>query len=146
VVGLNQNRRGNGIHIWNSTGHVISRNVIREARDGIYFSFVDSSDVRDNDVERVRYGLHYMYSHRNGFEGNVFRDNAAGAALMFSKGLTLSHNRFVANRSHRAYGLLLQTVEETLIADNEIAGNTLRLFMEIAHRNPRPEKRAQHTH
>ena len=110
-------------------------NVIRDTRDGIYFSFVDGSDVRDNDIERVRYGLHYMYSDRNRFEGNTFRDNAAGAALMFSKGLTLSHNRFVANRSQRAYGLLLQTVEDTLIADNEIAGNTLGLFMESGHGN-----------
>ncbi len=135
VVALNQNRRGNGIHIWNSTGNVIRRNVIRDTRDGIYFSFVDGSDVRDNDIERVRYGLHYMYSDRNRFEGNIFSDNAAGAALMFSKGLTLSHNRFVANRSHRAYGLLLQTVEDTLIADNEIAGNTLGLFMESGHGN-----------
>ena len=135
VVALDQNRRGNGIHIWNSTGHVISRNVIRDVRDGIYFSFVDGSEVRDNDVERVRYGLHYMYSDRNQFEGNTFRDNAAGAALMFSKGLTLKHNRFLANRSQRAYGLLLQTVEETLIAENEIAGNTLGLFMESGHVN-----------
>ena len=146
VVALNQNRRGNGIHIWNSTGNVIRRNVIRDTRDGIYFSFVDGSDVRDNDIERVRYGLHYMYSDRNRFEGNTFRDNAAGAALMFSKGLTLSHNRFVANRSHRAYGLLLQTVEDTLIADNEIAGNTLGLFMESGHGNRVLENRIASNH
>jgi nitrous oxidase accessory protein len=135
VVALNQNRRGNGIHIWNSTGHVIERNTIRDTRDGIYFSFVGGSDVRNNAIERVRYGLHYMYSDGNRFESNVFRDNAAGAALMFSKGLTLVHNRFVANRSHRAYGLLLQTVEDTLISNNEISGNTLGLFMESGHGN-----------
>jgi nitrous oxidase accessory protein len=135
VVALNQNRRGNGVHIWSSSGHSITRNVIRDTRDGIYFSFVDSSDVRDNEIEHVRYGLHYMYSDRNRFEGNVFRDNGAGAALMFSKGLTLRHNRFEANRSQRAYGLLLQTVEETVIDGNEISGNTLGLFMESCHGN-----------
>ena len=94
--------------MWNSVGHTIAGNVIRDTRDGIYFSFVDRSTVRDNDIARVRYGLHYMYSDENRFEGNVFSDNAAGAALMYSKGLTLTRNRFVANRSHRAYGLLLQ--------------------------------------
>ena len=114
AVPLNQNRRGNGVHVWNSTGHVIARNVIRDTRDGIYFSFVDGSEVRDNDIAQVRYGLHYMYSDDNRFEGNVFRDNAAGAALMYSKGLVLRRNRFVANRSHRAYGLLLQSVDDTL--------------------------------
>jgi nitrous oxidase accessory protein len=132
---LDQNRRGNGVHIWNSTGHVIARNVIRDTRDGIYFSFVDRSYVHDNDVARVRYGLHYMYSDENRFEGNRFHDNAAGAALMFSKGLTLRHNRFMANRSHRAYGLLLQSVDETVINANDIAGNTVGLFIEGGHGN-----------
>lgn len=132
---LDQNRRGNGVHIWNSTGHVIARNVIRDTRDGIYFSFVERSYVHDNDVARVRYGLHYMYSDENRFEGNRFHDNAAGAALMFSKGLTLRHNCFSANRSHRAYGLLLQSVDDTLISTNDIAGNTLGLFIEGGHGN-----------
>ncbi|MEO5819713.1 MAG: NosD domain-containing protein [Vicinamibacteraceae bacterium] len=131
----NQNRRGNGIHIWNATGHTIAGNVIRDTRDGIYFSFVDGSSVRDNDIAQVRYGLHYMYSDDNRFERNVFSDNAAGAALMYSKGLTLTGNRFIANRSHRAYGLLLQSVDDTLISANEIAGNTLGLFLENGHGN-----------
>jgi nitrous oxidase accessory protein len=146
VTALDQNRRGNGIHAWNSTRQVIQRNDIRETRDGIYFSFVDHSSVRDNHIERVRYGLHYMYSDANRFEGNVFRDNAAGAALMFSKELILIGNRFVANRSHRAYGLLLQTVENTVISNNEIAGNTLGLFMESGHGNRVIDNRVASNH
>jgi nitrous oxidase accessory protein len=132
---LNQNRSGNGIHIWSSSGHVIAHNAIRDTRDGIYLSFVSGSDVRDNDIARVRYGLHYMYSDRNRFERNLFHENAAGAALMYSKGLTLTNNRFVANRSHRAYGLLLQSVDDTLVAGNDIGGNTLGVFMENGHAN-----------
>ena len=88
---------------------------IRDTRDGVYFSFVDRSEVRDNDIEGVRYGLHYMYSDENRFEGNVFRDNAAGAALMNSKGIVLRRNQFLANQSHRSYGVLLQTVEGTTL-------------------------------
>ena len=88
---------------------------IRDTRDGVYFSFVDRTDVRDNDIEGVRYGLHYMYSDENRFEGNVFRDNAAGAALMYSKGIVLRHNQFLANQGHRSYGVLLQTVESTML-------------------------------
>lgn len=132
---LNQNRSGNGVHIWNSVANVIAGNTIRDTRDGIYFSFVSGSEVRDNDIARVRYGLHYMYSDRNRFAGNVFHDNAAGAALMYSKGLTLTGNRFVANRSHRAYGLLLQSVDDTVIVRNDIGGNTLGVFLENGHGN-----------
>ncbi len=131
----NQNRRGNGVHVWNSVGLTIAGNVIRDTRDGIYFSFVDRSTVRGNDIARVRYGLHYMYSDDNRFEANRFSDNAAGAALMYSKGLTLARNRFVANHGYRAYGLLLQSVDDTVVTGNEITGNTLGLFLENGHAN-----------
>ncbi|MFH1500215.1 MAG: NosD domain-containing protein [Verrucomicrobiota bacterium] len=125
-----QDRRGNGIHLWNSARHQIADNVITGTRDGIYFSFTDETLVRGNTITRVRYGLHYMYSDLNTFERNRFSDNAAGSALMYSKGLVLRDNRFTANRGHRAYGLLLQSVDETLIEGNLIEGNTLGLFTE----------------
>ena len=134
-VTLDQNRRGNGIHIWNSARHVVARNVIRDTRDGIYFSFVDRTEVRDNDIAGVRYGLHYMYSDENVFEGNVFRNNAAGAALMSSQNIVLRRNRFLANQSHRSYGVLLQTVDGTTLEANEISGNTVGVFFESGHGN-----------
>ena len=134
-VTLNQNRRGNGIHIWNSARHLVTRNTIRNTRDGVYFSFVDRSEVRDNDIAFVRYGLHYMYSDDNRFDRNRFVDNAAGAALMNSSGIVLSRNQFLSNQSHRSYGILLQTVERTTLEDNEIAGNTVGVFFESGHGN-----------
>ena len=134
-VDLDPNRRGNGIHIWNASGHQIAGNVIRDTRDGIYFSFADRSEVRDNDVAGVRYGLHYMYSDENRFDDNVFRDSAAGAALMYSKGITLQGNDFAGNRNHRAHGLLMYAVDETEVRDNRIAGNTMGLFIEHSQGN-----------
>jgi nitrous oxidase accessory protein len=134
-VDLNQNRRGNGVHIWNSSGHVIARNTIRDTRDGVYFSFVDRSELRDNDIAGVRYGLHYMYSDDNLFEDNLFQDSAAGAALMSSHGIVLRRNRFLASQGHRSYGVLLQTVEGSTLEANEISGNTIGVFFESGHGN-----------
>lgn len=128
-------RRGNGIHIWNSAGEEITGNEIRGTRDGVYFSFARQTHVARNTITRVRYGLHYMYSDENTFEQNEFSDNAAGAALMFSKHLVLRANRFVGNRSQRAYGLLLQSIDDTRIEENTISGNTLGLFLENGNRN-----------
>ncbi len=128
-------RRGNGIHLWNSAGHMLIGNTIRGTRDGVYFSFASHTQVRGNTISLVRYGLHYMYSDDNTFEQNVFSDNAAGAALMYSKHLLLRQNRFVGNRSQRAYGLLLQAIDDTRIEDNVISGNTLGLFMENGSRD-----------
>jgi len=125
-----QDRRGNGIHLWNSRGHVIEGNHIEGTRDGIYFSFADATMVRRNTIVQVRYGLHYMYSDDNTFEENTFSGNGAGSALMYSKGIVLRRNRFHANRSHRAYGILFQSVDNTLVEGNEIDGNTLGFYLE----------------
>jgi nitrous oxidase accessory protein len=127
---LQQDRRGNGVHIWNCSRHVIAGNDIRGTRDGIYMQFCHETEIRGNVIQDVRYGLHYMYSNDNVFEENLFTRNAAGSALMYSSGLTLRGNRFVANRSHRAYGLLMHTVENTRIEENLFEGNTVGIFVE----------------
>ena len=89
-----------------------ARASLRSAAGSALGSLADSVQVRveENEVSGVRYGLHYMYSDDNRFEANAFRDNAAGAALMYSKGIVLRDNRFLANRNHRAYGLLLARI------------------------------------
>jgi nitrous oxidase accessory protein len=128
-------RRGNGIHLWNTSGDALTGNTIRGTRDGVYFSFASHTVVSGNTIERVRYGLHYMYSDDNTFENNTFSENAAGAALMNSNRLVLRRNRFVGNHSQRAYGVLLQSIDDTVIENNVIAGNTLGLFIEAGNRD-----------
>lgn len=124
---LASNRRGNGIHQWNSEGNLIARNEISDARDGIYFSFTNNSRVENNTIHHVRYGLHYMYSNDNVFLNNTFTENAAGAAIMFSSGLDVRNNRFVNNRGLRAYGLIFQSTDNSVIEQNEIAQNAVGL-------------------
>lgn len=127
---VEQNQRGNGIHLWNCARLDIAANDIRGTRDGIYFQFTHATTVRHNRISRVRYGLHYMYSNDNVFTENLFTDNAAGSALMFSRGLVLRGNRFLANRSQRAYGLLMHTVDDTTVEDNTVQGNSVGVFLE----------------
>jgi nitrous oxidase accessory protein len=121
------NRRGNGIHQWNSEGTLIRGNEISDTRDGIYFSFTNNCEVESNLIHHARYGLHYMYSDANHFENNTFSENAAGAAIMFSKELVIRGNRFVSNRGHRAYGLIFQSSDRSLLDHNEITENAVGL-------------------
>jgi nitrous oxidase accessory protein len=127
--------RGNGIHLFNSTGNRLTGNVVRRTRDGIYFSFAGGNRVTGNDVAHVRYGLHYMYSDDNTFERNRFTRNAAGAAIMFSKRITFRENVFAEHVGYRAYGILLQTAEEVLAERNRIEGNLTGLFLDGAVRD-----------
>jgi nitrous oxidase accessory protein len=129
---LSESARGNGVHLFNSTGNRLLDNVVRGTRDGIYFSFAGGNMVARNDVAQVRYGLHYMYSDDNTFEGNVFTRNAAGAAIMFSKRIVFRENVFANHVGYRAYGILLQTAEQVLAERNRIEGNLTGLFLDGA--------------
>lgn len=134
-IDIDQNRRGNGIHLWQSSDTLIANNIIRDTRDGIYFSFSHRSQVQHNRIERVRYGLHYMYSNDNFFDDNVFSENAAGAAIMYSQGVYVRGNRFVSNRGSRAYGLLMQSVDHSRIEANQLTGNTVGIYLENSNAN-----------
>jgi nitrous oxidase accessory protein len=129
------NRRGNGIHQWNCEGNLIRGNEISDTRDGIYFSFTNSSRVENNVIHHVRYGLHYMYSDGNIFENNTFTENAAGAAIMFSKDMVVRGNRFVNNRGYRAYGLIFQSSDRSRLEQNEISENAVGLSFNQCNQN-----------
>jgi nitrous oxidase accessory protein len=132
---LDEARRGNGIHLYSSTGARVRRNVVRRTRDGIYFSFTRASRVEDNDVAEVRYGLHYMYSDDNCFTRNRFIRNAAGAAIMFSKRIVFEENVFAEHVGYRAYGILLQTSDDIEAKRNRIEGNLVGVFLDNASNN-----------
>jgi nitrous oxidase accessory protein len=132
---LMESARGNGIHLFNSSGNRLLRNRVRATRDGIYFSFASDNLVAGNEVTRARYGLHYMYSDDNRFEDNAFAENAAGAAVMFSKRIVLRRNVFARHIGYRAYGLLLQTGEDILAEENRFEANLTALFLDGSLRN-----------
>ena len=127
-----ESSRGNGIHLFDSRGNHLTGNHISGTRDGMYFSFASGNQITGNDIRGVRYGLHYMYSDDNRFERNVFAENAAGAAIMFSKRIVLRENRFSRHVGYRAYGVLLQTAEQVQVERNIITGNLTGVFLDGA--------------
>jgi nitrous oxidase accessory protein len=127
--------RGNGIHLWNSSGNRIVDNEILNARDGIYFSFAHFTEVERNHIHHVRYGLHYMYSNNNSFSENTFENNVAGAALMYSEDIVFTRNTFARCRGFRAYGILLQSMSRVTATSNLIIDNSRGIFMNNADSN-----------
>lgn len=117
-----EDHMANGIHLWKCSNATIRNNRIEYHRDGIYFEFVtDSHIIGNTSLHNLRYGLHFMFSHRDAYEDNHFEDNGAGVAVMFSKEIAMRRNHFVANRGASAYGLLLKEIN-----DGEIIGNTFQ--------------------
>jgi nitrous oxidase accessory protein len=127
---------GNGIHIWRSARMTIAWNEVRGHRDGMYLEFSPHAVLRDNIVTgNSRYGLHFMRSDTCTYERNRFEQNGAGVAVMYSRGVRMTDNRFERNWGNSAYGLLLKDISDGEIRDNRFARNTVGLYLEDSNRN-----------
>jgi nitrous oxidase accessory protein len=112
----NEIQSGNGIHCWHCNRMQIIDNQITRHRDGIYFEFVTNSLIRGNrSFNNIRYGLHFMFSHNDRYENNLFRHNEAGVSVMFSHGVDMQANRFEENLGSGAYGILLKEITDSRI-------------------------------
>jgi nitrous oxidase accessory protein len=122
---------GNGIHAWKSEHLSIKNNYVSGHRDGIYFEFVTESQIINNvSTKNVRYGLHFMFSHRDTYDQNKFMDNGSGVAVMYSKGVIMTNNIFYHNWGDAAYAILLKEIEDSKIEHNVFTKNTVGLYLE----------------
>ncbi|MFD0760506.1 nitrous oxide reductase family maturation protein NosD [Lutibacter aestuarii] len=117
---------GNGIHIWHCSNMEVEGNEVFGMRDGIYFEFVTESKVHNNlSHNNIRYGLHFMFSNNDTYYNNVFKNNGAGVAVMFSKFIIMYQNKFLHNWGSASYGLLLKEIYDTQIYNNLFQENTI---------------------
>lgn len=122
---------GNGIHLWQCGNATITNNTIQGHRDGIYFEFVTNSIISGNTSEgNHRYGLHFMFSHDDEYRNNIFRNNGAGVAVMYTKNVTMVNNIFDRNWGPTAYGLLLKDIRDSHVEGNQFEQNTIAIYME----------------
>lgn len=124
--------RGNGIQIYNSTGAQVLNNHISHTRDGIYVDLSGKSVFRGNRIHHLRYGTHYMNTHDSVWENNEVYLNRAGLALMEVRRLQVRHNIAWGNTDH---GIMLRTIQDSVIEDNVVAGNGRGFFIYDAEYN-----------
>jgi nitrous oxidase accessory protein len=126
---------GNGIHLWKCDNALVEGNNSSGHRDGIYFEFVTNSKIRNNiSHNNIRYGLHFMFSNDDTYSNNVFKENGAGVAVMFSKRVTMEANTFENNWGPSAYGILLKEISDSKMTSNKFYRNTVAIYMEGANR------------
>ena len=131
----NEHDTGNGIHLWSCKNITVTDNTIRGHRDGIYLEFANESVIERNLVEDcLRYGLHYMFSHESVYRHNTFRRSGAGVAVMYSRKVEMSANRFERNWGSSAYGLLLKDMTDGSVSGNDFDSNTTGIAMHGSNR------------
>ncbi len=126
---------GNGIHCWKSDSLQIIGNTVSGHRDGIYFEFVTHSIIwRNISKNNLRYGLHFMFSHNDAYISNVFKNNGAGVAVMFTTNVRMFNNLFTDNWGDGSYGLMLKEISDSYIIGNKFTNNTMAISMEGTNR------------
>jgi nitrous oxidase accessory protein len=127
---------GSGIYLWYASDILVDGNSVSGQRDGIYFEFSNGCTVSNNRCKNnYRYGLHFMFSDSNTYIKNIFSDNGAGVAVMYSGHIIMLQNRFEYNWGPAAYGLLLKEINDSRISDNIFGHNTTGIYMESCSRN-----------
>src|SRR6185436_19311046 len=89
------------------------------------------SVIRGNLSENnIRYGLHFMFSNDDRYLQNIFRNNGAGVAVMYSKRVRMEGNQFVRNWGPSSYGILLKDISDSYIGHNSFLKNSVALHLE----------------
>ncbi|MCE9500175.1 MAG: right-handed parallel beta-helix repeat-containing protein, partial [Leptospira sp.] len=121
---------------WNCRNIHIKKNRLIRHRDGIYLEFAEDLNIEENEsTESLRYGMHFMFSHKNVFLKNHFHHNPTGVAIMYSKGISVIENRFEKNWSLNSYGILLKDISDSRFAGNVFKDNTIGIYAEGSNRN-----------
>lgn len=129
---LQSAQRGNGIQVYDTRGVRVIGNHISTTRDGIYVDVSRDAEFRHNRIHHVRYGTHYMNTNHSIWEDNQVYLSRAGLALMEVRSLTVRRNISWGNTDH---GIMLRTIQDSLIEDNIVAGNDRGLFVYDAEYN-----------
>ena len=129
--GKSQELIGDGVHVWSSAEIWIKNNYISGHKDGIYLEKANNTFVFRNISEKnKRYGLHFMFAHNNVYTGNIFKNNDAGVAVMYSRNVGMFKNKFLDNWGDGVYGLLLKDLTFSKIKHNIFNNNTAAIFMD----------------
>lgn len=131
----NESSSGNGIHLWRCDNITVERNDVQGHRDGIYLEFNRHAVVRGNTSQgNMRYGLHFMFSDSCAYEDNTFRQNGSGVAVMYSRFVRMTGNRFENNWGAASYGVLFKDITDSYMARNRFFKNTTGLYAEGVNR------------
>jgi len=126
------NDRGNGVYLWNTPGSIISDNVIRYGRDGIFVNGSRNNVFSGNHMSELRFAVHYMYAHDSEISDNISTNNHVGFAIMFSDRIIARNNISSADEQR---GLFFNAANYSVIEGNRVTGAEKCIFIYNANFN-----------
>ena len=71
-----------------------------------------------------------MFSSDDSYLNNIFRNNGAGVAVMYSHKVKMEGNHFEQNWGSSSYGILLKEIDDSYIQNNIFQKNTVGIYLE----------------
>jgi nitrous oxidase accessory protein len=75
-----------------------------------------------------------MFSNNDVYDGNIFKNNGTGVAVMFSKNIEMINNIFLENWGSASFGLLFKEIYDGKLYRNVFQENTVGLYADGANR------------
>lgn len=122
-------RKGDSIRLWYSQNAVIEGNHIHDARDIVVW-YSTNMTLRDNLMERNRYGIHLMYADQAQLIGNKLVNNSVGIYTMYSQDVTIQDNLIRSQRGPSGYGLGFKDADNLTITGNVLVDNGSGIFLD----------------
>ncbi len=127
--------RGDGIRLWETRGSEVSGNFVRDHRDVVVW-YSPNNRVTGNHVERCRYGTHYMFSHDNVVEDNVYLDDVVGIFVMYSHDLAIRRNLLARASGSAGIGLGVKESGNLRVEDNWFVQDTTGIYLDTSPLDP----------
>jgi nitrous oxidase accessory protein len=122
-------RKGDGIRVWESQRVVVEQNHVRATRDVVLY-YAEDVIVRENVIERGRYGVHLMYCDGAQIERNQLLDNSVGVYVMYSNRIDMRDNLIRGQRGPSGYALGFKDAGDVEAAGNVLVDNRVGIFLD----------------
>lgn len=121
--------RGDGVRMWEVRKSTVEGNHVWDSRDMVIW-YSPGNHILRNTVERSRYGTHFMYSHDNVVEDNVYRSNVVGIFSMYSRGLKIHDNYMLDSSGAGGMGLGTKEAGSLDVRGNHFAHNETAVYLD----------------
>lgn len=135
--------RGDGIRLWETSESLVEDNFVRDHRDVVVW-YSSHNRVTGNRVERCRYGTHFMFSHENVVEDNVYLDDVVGVFVMYSHDLALRRNVMARASGAAGIGLGLKESGNLVVEHNWLVQDTTGIYVDASPLDPSHHDRFAH--
>lgn len=122
-------RKGDAVRLWYSPRTLVLNNHIHNARDVVIW-YSEGAQIRDNFIERGRYGVHLMYCDNVLITNNRLLNNSVGIYIMYSKNVTLTANDIRSQRGPSGYALGFKDADNIRATDNLLIDNRGGIFLD----------------